>query len=127
MFAILLLLEIVLIINTLLFSLTIKINVLKLKLSNIKAKSFLSLSVIKLKINIKMLSLNVFELIIMMNIKILILIFIMSIMTSRENLFILKTSNKMRSSNDLIKRFLTLLTLLLKTLILIKNINQNLF
>ena len=33
----------------------------------------------------------------------------------------------MKSLNDLIKRFLTLLTLLLKTLILIENINQNLY
>ena len=45
------------------------------------------------------------------------------IKTSRESLLILKISNKMKSSQDLIKRFLTLLTLLLKTLILIKNIN----
>ena len=53
----------------------------------------------------------------MMNMKTLILIFIMLIIISRENLFILKISNKMKSSNDLIKRFLTLL------IILIKNIN----
>ena len=33
----------------------------------------------------------------------------------------------MKSLNDLIKRFLTLLTLLSKTLILIENINQNLY
>ena len=68
-----------------------------------------------------MLLLNPFELIITTNIKILILIFIISIIISRENLFILKISNKMRSSNNLIKRFLILLILLLKTLILIKN------
>ena len=74
-----------------------------------------------------MLLLNVFELIITTNIKTLILIFIISIITLHKNLFILKTSNKIKSSNDLIKRFLTLLTLLLKTLILIKNINQNLY
>ena len=61
-----------------------------------------------------MLLLNVFE---------LIMIFIVSIMILRENLFILKISNKIKSLNDLIKRFLTLSTLLLKTLILIKNIN----
>ena len=70
-----------------------------------------------------MLSLNVFELIITTNMKILILIFIISIIISRENLFILKILNKMKSLNDLIKRFSTLLLLLLKTLILIKNIN----
>ena len=74
-----------------------------------------------------MLLLNVFELIMITNMKILTLIFIVLIITSRENLFILKTSNKIRSLNDLIKRFSTLLTLLLKTLILIKNINQNLY
>ena len=109
----------------LLFLLTIKINVLKLKSSNIKARFFLSLSVIKLKINIKMLLLNVFELIMTTNMKILILIFIVLIMTSHKSLFILKISNKMRSSNDLIKCFLILSTLLLKILILIKNIDQN--
>ena len=123
MFAISSFLIIALMINILSFSLIIKTSVLKLKLLNIKTKSFLSLSVIKLKINMKMLSLNVFELIMMMNMKILILIFIVLIIISRESLFILKISNKMRSSNDLIKRFLTLSTLLLKTLILIKNIN----
>ena len=96
---------------------------MKLKSLNIKTKSFLFSNVIKLKINIKMLLLNVFELIMMINIKTLILIFIILIMTSRENLFILKILNKMRSSNDLIKRFLTLLILSLKTLILIKNID----
>ena len=74
-----------------------------------------------------MLSLNVFELIITTNTKILILIFIVLIMTSHKNLFILKIPNKMKSSNDLIKRFSTLSTLSLKTLILIKNINQNLY
>ena len=111
----------------LLFSLTIKINILKLKSLNIKTKSFLFLNVIKLKINIKMLSLNVFELIMIINIKTLILIFIIFIITSRENLFILKILNKMKSLNDLIKRFLTLSTLSLKTLILIKNIDQNLY
>ena len=74
-----------------------------------------------------MLLLNVFELIMMINTKILILIFIVLIITLRENLFSLKILNKIKSSNDLIKRFLTLLTLLLKTLILIKNINQNLY
>ena len=123
MFTISSFLEIVLKTNILLSSLTIKISVLKSKLLNIKAKSFLSLNVIKLKINIKMLLLNVFELIITTNMKILILIFIVLIMISRENLFILKISNKMRSSNDLIKRFSTLLTLSLKILILIENIN----
>ena len=127
MFTISLLFEIALTINILLFSLTIEINVLRLKSSNIKTKSFLFLNVIKLKINIKMLLSNVFELIIITNIKILISIFIVSIIISRENLFILKISNKMRSSNDLIKCFLTLLILLLKTLILIENINQNLY
>ena len=96
---------------------------MRLKLSSIKAKSFLSLSVIKLKINMKMLLLNVFELIMMINTKILILIFIVLIITSRESLFILKISNKIRLLNDLIKRFLALLILLLKTLILIENIN----
>ena len=111
----------------LLSSLTIKINTLKLKSLNIKTKSFLFLNVIKLKINIKMLSLNVFELIMIINIKTLILIFIILIITSRENLFILKILNKMKSLNDLIKRFLTLSTLSLKTLILIKNIDQNLY
>ena len=114
-------------INILSFLLTIEINALKLKSSNIKTKSFLSLNVIKLKINMKMLLLNVFELIIIMNTKILILIFIMLIIISRENLFILKISNKIKSLNDLIKRFLTLSTLSLKTLILIKNIDQNLY
>ena len=74
-----------------------------------------------------MLSLNVFELIMIINMKILILTFIVLIMTLYENLFILKISNKMKSSNNLIKRFLTLLILSLKTLILIKNINQNLY
>ena len=74
-----------------------------------------------------MLLLNVFELIIMMNIKTLILIFIVLIITSRKKLFILKISNKIKSLNNLIKRFSTLLTLLLKTLILIENINQNLY
>ena len=123
MFTISSFLEIVLKTNILLSSLTIKISVLKSKLLNIKAKSFLSLNVIKFKINIKMLLLNVFELIITTNMKILILIFIVLIMISRENLFILKVSNKMRSSNDLIKRFSTLLTLSLKILILIENIN----
>ena len=127
MFAILLLFAVALITNILLFSLTIKINALKFKLSNIKTKSFLFSSVIKLNINMKMLSLNVFELIMIINTKILILIFIVLIMTLRENLFILKTSNKIKSLNDLIKRFLTLLTLSLKTLILIKNIDQNLY
>ena len=127
MFAILLLFAVALITNILLFSLTIKTNALKLKLSNIKTKSFLFSSVIKLNINMKMLSLNVFELIMIINTKILILIFIVLIMTLRENLFILKTSNKIKSLNDLIKRFLTLLTLSLKTLILIKNIDQNLY
>ena len=120
-------LAIALIINILLFSLMIKINVLKLKLSNIKAKSFLLLNVIKLKINIIISLLNVFELIMMINIKISILIFIISIIISYENLFILKISNKMKSLNDLIKRFLTLSTLSLKTLILIKDIDQNLY
>ena len=94
-----------------------------MKLLNIKAKSFLFSSVIKLKINTKMLLLNVFELIIMTNIKILILIFIISIITLYKNLFILKSSNKMRSSNDLIKYFSILLILSLKILILIKNID----
>ena len=70
-----------------------------------------------------MLLLNVFELIIMMNVKILILIFIISIMILCENLFILRISNKIKSLKNLIKRFSTLLILLLKTLILIKNIN----
>ena len=70
---------------------------------------------------------NVFELIIMMNIKTLILIFIVLIITSRKKLFILKISNKIKSLNNLIKRFSTLLTLLLKTLILIENINRNLY
>ena len=70
-----------------------------------------------------MLLLNVFELIMMMNMKILILIFIVLIITSYKNLFILKISNKMKSLNDLIKRFSTLLTLSLKTLILIENID----
>ena len=59
----------------------------------------------------------------MTNIKILILIFIISIITLYKNLFILKISNKIKLSNDLIKRFSTLSTLLLKTLILIENIN----
>ena len=122
---ILLFFAIVLMINILLFSLMIKISVLKLKLSNIKTNFFLSLNVIKLKINTKMLLLNVFELIIITNIKTLILTLIMLIIISYKNLFILKISNKMKSSNDLIKRFLTLSTLSLKTLILIKNINQN--
>ena len=103
----------------------IKISALKLELSNIKTNFFLSLNVIKLKINTKMLLLNVFELIIITNIKTLILTLIMLIIISYKNLFILKISNKMKSSNDLIKRFLTLSTLSLKTLILIKNINQN--
>ena len=124
MFTISLFFIIVLIINVLSSSLMIEINALRLKLLNIKTKFSLSSSVIKLKINIKILLLNVFELIIMTNMKILILIFIVSIMTSRENLFTLKISNKMRSLNDLIKRFSTLSTLSLKTLILIKNINQ---
>ena len=115
--------EIVLIINILLFSLIIKISALRLKLLNIKTKSFLFLSVIKLKINTKMSSLNVFELIMTTNIKILILIFIVSIMILYESLFILRISNKIKSLNDLIKRFLTLLTLLLKTLTLIESIN----
>ena len=96
---------------------------MKLKLSSIKAKFFLSLNVIKLKINIKMSLLNVFELIIIINMKTLILIFIVLIITLYKNLFILKISNKMKSSNDLIKRFLTLLILLLKILTLIENIN----
>ena len=64
-----------------------------------------------------------FELIITINIKILILIFIVLIIRLCENLFILKISNKIKSLNDLIKRFLILLTLLLKISILIKNIN----
>ena len=123
MFAILSLFKIILKTNILLFSLIIEINALKLKLSNIKIKSFLSLNVIKLKINIKILLKNAFELIITTNTKILILTFIMLIMISRENLFILKISNKIKSSNDLIKRFLILSILLLKTLILIKNID----
>ena len=127
MFMILLFSAIALITNILLFSLMIKISVLKLKLSSIKAKSSLPLSVIKLKINMKMLLLSVFELIMMINIKILILIFIVLIMTSCENLFILKTPNRMGSLNDLIRRFSALLTLLLKTLILIKSIDQNLY
>ena len=59
--------------------------------------------------------------------KILILIFIVSIIISRESLFILKISNKMKLSSNLIKRFLALLTLSLKTLILIENIDQNLY
>ena len=122
-FAISLFFAIILMINILLFSLMIKISVLKLKSSNIKTNLFLFLNVIKLKINMKMLSLNVFELIITTNIKILNLTFIISIMTSHKNLFILKISNKMRSSNDLIKRFLTLLTLSLKILTLIKSID----
>ena len=63
----------------------------------------------------------------MINTKTLILTFIVLIITSYKNLFILKILNKMKSSNDLIKRFSTLLTLLLKTLILIKNINQNFY
>ena len=109
--------------NILLFSLTIETSALRLKLLNIKMKSFLFLNINKLKINIKILSLNVFELIMITNIRILILIFIVLIMISREILFILKTSNKITSSNNLIKRFLTLLILLLKTLILIENIN----
>ena len=114
---------IVLTINILLFSLIIEISVLRLKLLNIKAKSFLFLSVIKLKINMKMLLLNVFELIMITNMKILTLIFIILIMISHKSLFILRISNKIRSSNDLIKCFLTLSTLLLKTLTLIENIN----
>ena len=122
-FAISLFPAIALIINILLFSLMIKTSALKLKLLNIKTKSSLSSSVIKLKINIKMLLLNAFELIIMINIKILILTLIVSIITSHKNLFILKISNKMKSSNDLIKRFSILSILLLKTLILIENIN----
>ena len=127
MFAILLFLEIALKTNILLFLLMIKISALKSKLLSIKTKSFLFLNVIKLKINIKMLLLNVFELIIMMNTKILILIFIVLIITLYESLFILKIPNKMISSNDLIKRFSILLILLLKTLILIENIDQNLY
>ena len=123
MFTISLFFAIALTINTLLSSLTIKINVLKLKLSSIKAKSFLLLSVIKLEINMKILLLKIFELIIITNTKILILIFIVLIITLCESVFILKISNKIKSSNDLIKRFSTLLKLLLKTLILIKNIN----
>ena len=119
--------EIILMINILLFSLIIEISVLKLKLSSIKAKSFLFLSVIKLKINMKMLSLSIFELIMITNMKILILIFIVSIIISYKNLFILKISNRIKSSNDLIKRFSALSTLLLKTLILIENIDQNLY
>ena len=114
---ILLFFKIILITNILLFLLIIEINALRLKLLNIKTKSFLFLSVIKLKINTKMLLLNVFELIITTNIKNLILIFIISITISYENLFILRISNKMKSLNDLIKRFLTLSTLLLKTLL----------
>ena len=74
-----------------------------------------------------MLLLNVFESIITANMKTLILIFIVLIMILYKNLFILKTSNKIKSLNDLIQRFLTLSTLLLKTLILIENINQNLY
>ena len=70
-----------------------------------------------------MLLLNVFELIIITNIKTLILLFIVLIIILYKNLFILKISNKIKSSNDLIKHFLILLTLLLKTLILIENIN----
>ena len=94
-----------------------------MKLSNIKTKSFLFSSAIKLKINIKILLLNIFELTLMMNIKILILICIILIIILCEDLFILKISNKMRSLSDLIKRFLTLSTLLLKILTLIENIN----
>ena len=71
----------------------------------------------------KILLLNVFELIIITNTKILTLIFIISIKTSRESLFILKISNQIRLLNDLIKRFLTLLTLSLKILVLIENID----
>ena len=122
-FAISLFPAIALIINILLFSLMIKTSALRLKLLNIKTKSSLSSSVIKLKINIKMLLLSAFELIIMINIKTLILTLIVSIITLHKNLFILKISNKMKSSNDLIKRFSILSILLLKTLILIENIN----
>ena len=66
---------------------------------------------------------NAFELIMIINTKTLILIFIVLIITLYENLFILKISNKMKSLNDLIKRFSTLSALLLKTLILIKSID----
>ena len=109
MFAISSFFEIALIINISLCLLMIEISILKSKLSNIKAKSFLFLNAIKLKINMIMSLLNVYELIIMINIKILMLTFIITIKTSRENLLILRISNKIRLSNDSIKRFLTLL------------------
>ena len=122
-FAILLFFEIILTINILLYLLIIKISVLKSKLLSIKVKSFLFLNVFKLKINTIILLLNVYELIMMMNIKILISIFIVMIKISRESLLILIISNKIKSSNDSIKRFSTLLILLLKILILIENID----
>ena len=123
MFAILLFSKIALATNISLFSLIIKTSVLRSKLSNIKAKSFLFLSVIKLEINTAMLLLNAYELIMTTNIKILILIFIVTIKILRESLLILKTSNKIRSSKGLIKRFSASWILLLKILILIKSID----
>ena len=123
MFTISLFFKIALIINISLYLLTIKTSALRSKLLNIKMRSFLPLNVFKLKINMIISLSNVYELIMITNIKILISIFIITIKISRENQLILNFLNEMKSSNDSIKRFSTSLTLLLKTLILIKNID----
>ena len=97
--------------------LTIKRNVLKSKLSSIKAIFISSLNVFKSEMNAAISKSDVFKQIILKNTKITNSINIISNKIFRENQLFLRISSKMKSSNNLIRYFSTLLTLLLKILI----------